>query len=251
MSESKTFSASLTLGTLNRIEVSGFDGKVDITPADSLSISAVIHGIEGMNPKDLEKAQIKVEINGDALLITPAYGFKLPGVGKHPLADLTLAMPPTVPLAVRTSGGYTTIKGLTGAVEIDLNGGELVADALAGTLDVSVRVGKARLADCTGVLNVTMWGGELLIARQNPWATGQSLAVGGPGGQITIEAPDGSSLTFEATSMLGGVESDLNWDKSETKGGVGSYFKGVMGAGAASIKINSGKTKVVLRRPTL
>lgn len=249
MPDSKEFSTTVNLPELSTVEVSGFDGTVIIEPAEQVSIHATIHGIDGMKPTELEKAQVKVDIKGNAIAIFPDYGFKIPMVGKHPVADLTLGLPDTTRLMVNTMGGTTTIRNSVGAVEVNLNGGELVLDQLSGKLDLSVRVGKARIADCTGKLKVTLWGGEVLIARKNPWAAGQELAIAGPGGQVILEIPDGSSLTLESTSFLGDITSEINWDKTETKGGVGSYFKGILGAGSAKISISSAKTRIILRRP--
>jgi hypothetical protein len=249
MADSKEFSTSINLPELTTVNINGFDGAVLIEPAEKIEINAKIQGLEGRKPAELEKAQIKVEIAGDLISISPYYGFKIPVVGKHPVADLTLGMPDSASLSVSTMGGVTTIKDRTGKVELNLNGGELVLDKLSGETDLSVRVGKARIADCTGKTKITLWGGEVLVARQNPWAAEQELAITGPGGQVTIEIPDGSSLTLESSSFMGDITSEINWDKTETKGGVGSYFKGVLGAGSAKINLSSAKTKVILRRP--
>jgi hypothetical protein len=249
MTDSKEFSTSVNMPTVSMVTLNGFDGNVVIEPSEQINISAKIHGLEGMKPNELEKAQIKVDIKGDTITVFPYYGFKIPMVGKHPVADLILGVPDSARLLVNTMGGTTTIKDRVGAVEVNLNGGELVLEQLSGKLDLSVRVGKARIADSTGKLKVTLWGGEVLIARRNPWAAGQELAIAGPGGQVTIEIPDGSSLTLESTSFLGDITSEINWDKTETKGGVGSYFKGILGAGSAKISISSAKTRIILRKP--
>ncbi len=249
MADSKEFTTSVDMPTLSLVTINGFDGSVNIEPSEQITIAAKIHGYEGMKPTELEKAQIKVDIKGDAIAIFPDYGFKIPMVGKHPLADLTLGVPDSTRLVVNTMGGTTTIRNSVGAVEVNLNGGELVLEQLSGKVDLSVRVGKARIADCTGKLKVTLWGGEVLVARRNPWAAGQELAIAGPGGQVTIEIPDGSSLTLESSTFLGDITSEINWDKTESKGGVGSYFKGILGAGSAKISISSAKTRIVLRKP--
>jgi len=249
MTDNKEFSATINLPGLSTVGVNGFDGTVVVEPSEQINVNAKIHGLEGMKPAELDKAQIKVEIMGDSVAISPYYGIKIPMVGKHPIADMTLGVPDATRLLVNTMGGLTTIKNSVGKVEVNLNGGELALEQLSGELDLSVRVGKARIADSTGKLKVTLWGGEVLIARRNPWAAGQELAIAGPGGQVTIEIPDGSSLTLESSSFLGDITSEINWDKTETKGGVGSYFKGILGAGSGRISISSAKTRIILRRP--
>ncbi|HEX7048029.1 MAG TPA: hypothetical protein VF275_10725 [Gammaproteobacteria bacterium] len=154
--DSRDFSLDVPADDIQRVELDGNVGEIDIRAADIDAIEVRVRLEPGDDDwfdadtleKRLADAELQHEIDGDTLQLSLDYE---DGFGDD--ADLEehweVRVPARMALNVELNVGRTGIEGTAGGVEAQVNVGELDIDVKGGDIDAEVNVGEVDIRSTT------------------------------------------------------------------------------------------------------
>jgi len=106
-----------------------------------------------------------------------------------------------------TSGGGITVADVRGAVRADTSGGPIEIDAVTGAIDARTSGGGVRIRGAGGRVDARTSGGGVTVGFAPGNSQGGNLSSSG--GAVRAEIDPAVSLSVEASSSGGGVQSDV------------------------------------------
>ncbi len=107
---------------------------------------------------------------------------------------------------MRTSGGSVNARSLQGPVELHTSGGPIVASRIAGGLKVHTSGGAIRIEESGGPIDAHTSGGSINIDLVGANA---GIVAKTSGGSINLKLPGATAATLNASTSGGRVTSDL------------------------------------------
>jgi len=202
---------SYNLSAGARVEVSGINGRVEISPGSG---AAQVHIIRtAPTEEDLTHHRIIVQNSGNSLIVRGESE-------NHSHARVRHHVILTVPTGVQL-----TVSGVNGPVEVGDIDGPVDLHGINGRVNIGRAVQHSNIDGINGSITISLSSlGE------------QGMHVSGVNGRINIALADGVNADLEVSSINGGVSSDLpmtiqgKWGPRD--------FRAKLGAGGAPISIS-------------
>lgn len=183
-------------------------------------------------------------------------------------ADITVTVPPTCHVTVRTVDATVTVTHLDGRLTVDSVCGDVNLAELGGPATVATGRGLVQAVGAIGDLDVDIHAGDFMLVngsgarvRARSVHGSHRLDLGAADGardidvscrvgDVIVRVPTPNDLAVELTTVMGQVSSDLDGVEIR-KGRRGATGTGRFGAGAGRLRANADRGRVsLLGRPT-
>ncbi len=164
------------------VTIEGHDSpRVEITAtqfvrvADQANVQLAIEGLA-----------LRGEPTADSVGITTALQEDMAKIGcTEYRMDMTISVPRTAPVELRTNSGTTRLSGINGAVTIEQEQGELVLQNMQGAVTAKMKHGRIESTKTAAAIDLTA-GGDITIREAVAAVRAQS-----DGGTVLIDTPSG------------------------------------------------------------
>ncbi|MBO0910185.1 MAG: DUF4097 family beta strand repeat protein [Acidobacteria bacterium] len=235
---SHTLSGSLAVARNLRIKVEA--GAVRVEGTSSQAITYVVHNKSHESSEERARRQfdsykISSYVRGDTAWVVGEWE----GGRPHRFSsDITVRVPRAMDLVnIETDGGDVVATGISGRLEAETGGGAIHLDDIGGAINAETGGKSIDVGNAGGDVIVRTGGGAIHIGS----AKGKIVAETGAGDVTVVSASQGASLQTGAGSIR--VEKCTGQVKAETGGGsidLGEIIGQVtMETGGGSLKINS------------
>jgi DUF4097 and DUF4098 domain-containing protein YvlB len=251
------------------IDLSTFDGSIEIRPWDKSDVLVVIEK-RAANKAGTDSIDIRAEQNGNHVNVEA----KVPEHGRvfsfswrsSRSARLIVSAPASSNIVARSGDGSIDIEHIDGRVELRSGDGSIRASSLHGDLRAHTGDGSIRLDDVNGALDADTGDGSIAAsgtftrvhARSGDGGVTIHAASGSSAstdwdittgdGSVTLELPDGFSGELDAHSGDGSVRlHDLT--VSNVTGEISKHaVRGTLGSGGKLVRVRTGDGSITLRR---
>lgn len=242
----ETVEKQFTVSGRPAIDVSTFDGRVDISTWDRPEVRVVVEK-EAAERSDLEDMSVEIAQQGDAVTVridahrergvylqfgtrrahvtvtTPAHSVVRSSTGDGPISVQDV----NGEVTARTGDGPIRLEHLTGTVSARTGDGSIVVDGAIGKLDAQSGDGPVRLR-LTEAVPIDNW----------------SVRTGD--GSVTLDLPASVNADLDATTGDGRVNiNGLSFNSAEEKHR--RSVRGRIGAGGGTISLRSGDGSITVR----
>jgi hypothetical protein len=186
--------ASLDTQGVARVEILARTGDLHVEPAAGAAVAAKGRACAS-SQAFLDQTQLRVEKQGDALRVRVLMPEEMKGIGlMYASLDLTVLVPPSLPVTVTDSSGDMTLDGIKLAQVTD-SSGDIVARRVTGDFAIDDSSGEIEIEDAAGGVRVNDSSGDIVIRRAQDVEVTQDSS-----GDITIEHIGGSVRIVQDSS---------------------------------------------------
>lgn len=247
---SRTETQSLAPGNLEVIQISTFNGAVEVTGHDSAEVEVQIDYSARGDSEEEAAAHCKVlkcdivEEDGRLILtaIRPASDFSSS-------AKMTLKVPRFCQIEVETSNGAIHVVGIKDRLSLSSSNGAIQIEDVDGALEISTSNGRIQIVRCTGSIDVETSNGRIefdgnLIGTNNRITTSN--------GSVQVELAGETLVDLTAETSNGSVvcKAECSVSKMEE-----DYLQAIVGDGAkpdsnpmAALSIDSSNGSINISR---
>ena len=127
-----------------------------------------------------------------------------------------------------------------GALNVDLDAGNVTVSNVAGGATVALDAGSAALTGVSGGINVDVDAGNIDVIHDAPLENTETIECTVDAGNIDLWVPEGSSFELDAGLNVGGmtVDNDFPGLEVERIGLTGAQCQGTTGSGGATITLH-------------
>jgi hypothetical protein len=249
-----------------QVDVSTFDGSIEIRPWDRPEVLVVIEK-QAYDEEAAATIEIQAEQDGNRVgvrVTAPKMEF-LFGLNWR-AASLIVSAPAASDIQARSGDGSITADGITGNVELRSGDGRIDGTNLAGVLRVRTGDGSISLESIDGELVVSTGDGSIsaegrfsgvrahsgdgrVRIRATPGSVaGDDWDITTGDGSITLELPEGFDGDIDASTGDGRIHLDGVGISGVTGEFDRDHVRGRLGQGGRTVRLRSGDGRIVLRR---
>jgi DUF4097 and DUF4098 domain-containing protein YvlB len=209
--------------------------------------------------RDANKLSYEVSQEGDTITVEVEIegGFRL---GTSPSADLTITVPASTDVEIRTSNGAIELRGIEGTCSLrssngrvslkDVKGdfeggtsnGRIEIEDMAGTADLNTSNGQINAGNVTGVFDLSTSNGKVIFSGE--LTAGGSNRLVSSNGDVTVELEGTPSVSLEAETSNGKVKSELEITATVTGD---KHLVGTIGDGEADLYVRTSNGDVTIK----
>lgn len=211
------------------LQVESANGYVVVESAQTASVSVVAK--LRSRADTLEKAEERVDAiviemtqAGDTVQLRYRWADQLADVRKYSGVSFEVTVPMQADVDVDTSNGAITIRGIEGEFNLDTSNGAIDLNDLVGIVHADTSNGRIDVDGFNGVLDLETSNGAIDIrdaeaavdARTSNGRIDFSGVLMGAdndlrtsNGAVNVEVPLGSSITFDASTSIGSISTNL------------------------------------------
>ena len=189
--------------------------------AGEVAVTAVA-GTARLDAEVLSGDELKVELENGVLTVVHEPKSWLAGIGsKRTESFVTLRVPATVPVTVRTVSADAVVAGLQSGADVTTVSGTTTATDLAGEVNLRTVSGDIELQQVRGDVVVNSVSGAVTVAGRVPSLNGRSVSgdltfdldeapeasLSTVSGEVLMRLPANASFRVDATTMSGHLDS--------------------------------------------
>lgn len=251
------------------LDLSTFDGAVEVTVWDKPSVEVVIER-RAMSKEEADTLEVKVDQTGNRISIDarqPPHRDAMLHIGRYVSRSVRLvaSVPKETNVKARSGDGSISVRGVTGRVELRSGDGDITGTDLSGRLAAHTGDGAVNLRGVKGDLEIDSGDGSVTVDGQLG-----ALRAHTSDGNIEITADKGTKMPgdWDISSGDGKVELNLpedfgaEVDAHTGDGGVDvadlkivvsgtiskDSLRGTLGPGGRNLRIRTGDGPIRLRR---
>lgn len=195
---------SLAPGNLEVIEVSTFNGPVNIVAHDSAEVEVQIDYSGRGDSEEQAKAtceELGCEItHADGRLVLKA---TRPANDYSSAAAMTLKVPRFCVIEVQTSNGRIMVEGVEGDVNLTSSNGRIEVKNVVGAVELTTSNGRIKMTNCTGPIDATTSNGGVEVDGN---LTGNSNRISTSNGRVKVMLDPSTLVDVTADTSNGSVK---------------------------------------------
>ncbi|MEP3480154.1 MAG: DUF4097 family beta strand repeat-containing protein [Fuerstiella sp.] len=225
----RTEHQSLAPANLEVVEVSTFNGAVNITAHDSAEVEVQIDYSARGDSEEAAAANCETlgchlsDENGRLVLNATR-----PANDYSSAAAMTLKVPRYCRVEVQTSNGAVSVEGFSGDVDLTSSNGRIRAENIEGAIDLETSNGRIEIVGCTGPIDVSTSNGRVEFDGN---LTGQDNQISTSNGSVQVMLPSDALVAVTAETSNGKVACSTEHAVIKQDD---DYLKAIVGSGAST-----------------
>lgn len=164
-------------------------------------------------------------------------------IGSSPRADITVRVPPGMPVRIETGNGKVKVTGIDGPIDVDTGNGAIVIESAQGDVMASAGNGSITITESSGSFRLTSGNGS--ISLQAELQHGGTNSVTSGNGSVTVDLPDDTDVSVDAETDNGKIDSE--WSLTTIERSDSKRLVGKIGEGSATLRLRTGNGSINLR----
>ncbi len=242
-----TVEKRFTVSGVPSLDISTFDGSVDVATWDRPEVLVVIEK-HAVDKTAADRMIVTADQNGDVVRVEvreEKQGRLHMNLGSHS-ARITVTLPARAHLDARTGDGRVTVRSVEGDLRVRTGDGAINLEQVNGSVDATSGDGSIDIDGAVRGLSARSGDGRVRIHATAPPSADWNLVTGD--GSVVLEVPEGFGAELDATTGDGRVElRDVKFS-GQSDGADRGHARGRIGSGGANVSIRSGDGVITIRR---
>ena len=243
----ETVEKRFTVSGAPSIDVSTFDGSVDVGTWDRPEVLVVIEK-HALDKAAADRMIVTTDQNGDVIKV------KVQEERDHGLhvnfgsynARITVTVPAKAHVEALTGDGRVTVRNVEGDLRVRTGDGAIHLEQVNGSVDATSGDGSIDIDGAVRGLSARSGDGRVRIHAATPPSADWNLVTGD--GSVLLEVPEGFGAELDATTGDGRVEvRDVPFSGPSDRADRGTA-RGRLGSGGPNVSIRSGDGVITIRR---
>lgn len=242
-----TVEKRFTVSGAPSLEVSTFDGSVDVSTWDRPEVLVVIEK-HALDKAAADRMIVTTDQNGDVIRVKVQEekdgGFRV-NFGSHN-ARITVTLPAKAQITAVTGDGRVTVTHVEGDLRVRTGDGAIHLEQVNGSIDATSGDGSIDIDGAVRGLSARSGDGRVRVRAVATPSADWNLVTGD--GSVLLEVPDGFGAELDATTGDGRVEvRDVPFSGDSDRADRGTA-RGRLGSGGPTVSIRSGDGGITIRR---
>jgi DUF4097 and DUF4098 domain-containing protein YvlB len=228
------------------LNVSTFDGRIEVRPWDRSEVDVVIEKHAG-SKESAASMVVDARQTGNQITVDVRMPHErhLSFMFGH-TAKLIVSVPRASDLTARSGDGSIDVEGIDGKIDLHSSDGRIEAHAVAGDVSVSTSDGSIRLDGNFTALRARTSDGRIVISTSSARAD-KDWEISTSDGTITFDMPKGFGAELDARTSDGRVHLEDVTVSNVTGSLRKNAVQGRLGDGGAAVRIRTSDGSITLR----